>query len=178
VAPLAAAGAALAAWLVIYVIPNGFIKMATFLSITAVSATVIMVIDHYLLPRLFRVSRSLFKVPTWSQTAWFNWPGLIALLVAVGWGGYASGLWPGENTTTYLWLPSVESWAIAAVGYVVAVALTRVLTPNFSARYKTLLGFSQPAREAEVEPGEIDDIATREYESDKSRPAVGQVQHT
>ena len=175
---LAAVGAALAAWLVIYVIPNGFVKMATFLSITAVSATVIMVIDHYLLPRLFRVSRSLLKVPAWSETAWINWPGMIALLVAVGWGGYASGLWPGENTTTYLWLPSVESWAIAGVGYVVAAAITRAVTPNFGARYKRLLGFSRPAREAELQPGEIDDIATREYDAGEGRPVVGQAQPT
>jgi purine-cytosine permease-like protein len=158
---LAAAGAGLAAWLVVYVITNGFLKMATFLSITAVSATVIMVIDHFLLPRLFGVSRSLLVVPSWSETAWINWPGVIALVLAVGWGGYASGLWPGESATTYLWLPPVEAWAIAGIGYIALVAAMRALTPGFVERQARLLGFSRPAREADVAPGEIADIATR-----------------
>ena len=38
---------------------NGWFKVASFLAMTVPCATVIMVVDHFLLPRLFRISRPL-----------------------------------------------------------------------------------------------------------------------
>jgi purine-cytosine permease-like protein len=157
---IAAIGASLAAWLVIYVIPNGFLKLATFLAITTVSATVIMVIDHFVLPRWFKLSRSLDEIPTWRETAWFNWPGVIVLLIAVAFGGYASGIFPGENSTTYWWLPPVEAWALAGVGYLVAVAIINAV----SADPRKILGFSEIALSADTGMGEIRDIASQSEE--------------
>jgi hypothetical protein len=55
----------------------------------------------------------------------------------------------------------VEAWAIAGIGYIALVAAMRALTPGFVERQARLLGFSRPAREADVAPGEIADIATR-----------------
>ena len=37
-------------------------------------ATVIMAVDHFLLPRLFNISRSLTKVPAWEETGFINVP--------------------------------------------------------------------------------------------------------
>jgi purine-cytosine permease-like protein len=163
---VAATGASLAAWLVIYVIPNGFLKLATFLAITTVSATVIMVIDHFVLPRWFKLSRSLGEVPTWRQTAWFNWPGVIVLLIAVAFGGYASGIFPGESSTTYWLLPPVEAWAIAGVGYLGAVAIINAVSSN----PRKVLGFSEVAIAADNGTGEIIDVASQ---SGKPATATG-----
>ena len=59
----------LPAWLVNYHFTNGFFKVAAFLAITVPSASVIMFIDHFLLPRWFGISRPLVKIPAWSETA-------------------------------------------------------------------------------------------------------------
>ena len=40
---------------------NGWFKVASFLAVTVPCATVIMAVDHFLLPRLFRISRPLTK---------------------------------------------------------------------------------------------------------------------
>jgi purine-cytosine permease-like protein len=152
---ITASGASLAAWLVIYEIQNGFFKVATFLAITTVSATVIMAIDHFVLPRWFKLSRSLSVVPKWSDTAWLNWPGVFSLLVAVGFGGYASGLFPGEKSTTYWLLPPVMAWVSAGVLYLGTVALVHAFSPS----PRKLLGFSAAALAADDGTGTVMDIA-------------------
>ena len=55
----------IAAWLVNYHFLNGWFKVAGFLAITVPCATVIMAVDHFLLPRIFRISRPLTRVPSW-----------------------------------------------------------------------------------------------------------------
>jgi purine-cytosine permease-like protein len=132
----------LAAWVVPYVLTNGFFKLAAFISVTLPCATLIMAVDHFVLPRLFAVSRPLTKVPAWSETAVANWPALIALAVSVGFGAYATGLFSflGEDATTYWGEPAPEGWVIAIVTYVAAVAVARKL-PNV----RTVLGFPATA---------------------------------
>ena len=51
-----------------------------------VSATVIMCVDHFLLPRMFRISRPLTNVPSWQEAGAINLPAVIALLAAVFFG--------------------------------------------------------------------------------------------
>jgi purine-cytosine permease-like protein len=148
--------APVASWLVIYVIPNGFFKMAQFLAITAASATVIMLVDHYVVPRVFKISRPLRDVPTWKNAAWFNWPATIVLLIAVAFGAYGSGIFPGEKSSTYWFAPLPEAWALAGIGYLAAVALVRALADD----PRKILGFSWDARDAAVVPGDIVDIAS------------------
>ena len=80
---LVAVGGVIAADLVNFHFLNGWFKVATFLAISVPSATVIMAVDHFALPRLFKISRPLTEVPTWEEAGWFNWPAVIALLVAV-----------------------------------------------------------------------------------------------
>jgi purine-cytosine permease-like protein len=157
---IVAGGAALAAWVIPYVWTNGFFKMANFLAITVVSATVIMVIDHFALPRIFGISRPLVEVPAWRDTAFINWPGVAALLIAVGVGAYASGLLPGESATRYWGLPPVEAWIIAGVLYVVFVGITRMMTSNVRAA----LGFAPHLMHEDIPGSTAIDLA-RPYPS-------------
>src|SRR5919201_1733728 len=60
-------GGVIAADLVNFHFLNGWFKVATFLAITVPCATVIMAVDHFLLPRLFRSARRLRHVPTWQD---------------------------------------------------------------------------------------------------------------
>jgi purine-cytosine permease-like protein len=156
--------APVASWLVIYVIPNGFFKMASFLAITAVSATTIMLVDHYVVPRMFKISRPLREVPTWKDAAWFNWPAVIVLLIAVAFGAYGSGIFPGESSSIYWFAPLPEAWAIAAIGYLGAVALVNAVSTYPS----KILGFSTTARAGAVRSSEVVDIA-----SEQERPNLG-----
>lgn len=165
---LTAVIAPIASVLVVYTIPNGFFKVAEFLAITAVSATIIMLVDHYVVPRLFKISRSLREVPTWKDAAWFNWPAVIVLLISVAFGGYGSGIFPGESSSTYWGAPLPEAWALAGIGYLAVVAVINAVVKDPS----RILGFSQTAREAHVSPGEIADIAS-EAEGPKRSASAG-----
>src|SRR5207302_1124434 len=54
---LVAGGGVIAADLVNFHFLNGWFKVSSFLAVTVPSATVIMAVDHFVLPRLFRISR-------------------------------------------------------------------------------------------------------------------------
>ena len=56
---IAACLASLAAWIVPYVFTNGFEKIAAFGAVGVPTATMIMATDHFLLPRLFKISRPM-----------------------------------------------------------------------------------------------------------------------
>jgi purine-cytosine permease-like protein len=154
---LLAGGGSLSAWLVNYHFTNGFFKVAAFLAITVPTASVIMFIDHFLLPRWFRISRPLLKIPAWSDTAWFNWPGLIALCGAVFFGAWASGIVPGEDSTRLWGIPPLEAWVLGGVTYVAGVALVQAFAP---ARVKQILGFSRNVIGEEVPPEAVLDMAS------------------
>jgi purine-cytosine permease-like protein len=154
-----AAIGALAGYLVNYVITNGFLKVAGFLAVTAPCATVIMCVDHFLLPRLFKVSRPLIKVPTWGETSIGNWPAIAALAISVLFGVYATGIMPGEDPNRY-WGPGpLEAWVLAAVLYIVFVAAVRAAVPATMA-LKRMLGFSDLVVDTPLPSAAIVDIAT------------------
>ena len=152
-----AAGGCLAAWLVNYHFANGFFKVAAFLAITVPTASVIMFIDHFLLPRWFGISRPLVKIPAWSQTAWFNWPALIALCGAVFFGAWASGIVPGEDSSRLWGIPPLEAWVIGGVTYIAGVWLVQAVAPL---RVRELLGFSRVVIDEQVPPDAVIDIAS------------------
>jgi purine-cytosine permease-like protein len=146
------AGAALAAWIIPYVISNGFYKLAAFTAIGVPSATVIMAVDHFLLPRLFRVSRPLDRVPTWTEAGKINWAAVFALVVSVTFGSFATGLL--GNNVSYWGLAPVETWIAAGAIYVLAVWVSRALRPDF----RSILGFSSIISRAEADNGSAVDI--------------------
>jgi purine-cytosine permease-like protein len=136
---IVAAGGAIAGYLVNYKFVNGWFDVATFLAITVPCATTIMAVDHFLLPRWFRISRPLDEVPAWEQTRFANWPAIIALLVAVGYGAIVSAILPASwnvYDSARNWGPvPLECWLLAGVLYTVLVAVTR------SANVREMLGF-------------------------------------
>jgi purine-cytosine permease-like protein len=145
----------LAAWIVPDVLTNGFMKLASFQAITLPCATIIMATDHFVIPRLFRVSRPLTKVPSWAETAVINWPGVVALIGAVLFGAAGSGLI--GSSSTYWYFDIGETWVLAAVLYIVGVWISMHLGGDI----KKILGFSETALETPAEPGQILDVATQ-----------------
>jgi len=150
---------ALAGYLVNYVIANGFFKVAAFLAVTAPSATVIMCVDHFVLPRMFQISRPLIRIPKWTEASIGNWPAILALAISVFYGAWATGIVPGENPNRY-WGPGpLEAWAMAGVLYIVFVALARAATPT-AAALKRMLGFSKVVIDTPLPSSLIVDLAT------------------
>ena len=119
-----------------------------------------MAVDHFLLPRLFRISRPLTRVPAWQDAGLINVPAVVALLVAVFFGVTGSASWPRgwlESTPPNSWGPvPLESWLIAGALYVALVAVARAVVPNV----KEALAFSRDALVAAVPPGAVVDLAS------------------
>jgi cytosine permease len=122
---IAAIGGGLAAWLVPYVLEEGFYKVAAVSAIAIPTATVIMIMDNLVVPRLFGIERSLAKVPRWEETAKANWPALISLIVAIGFGAWASGVLPGQSTEDAVGIPPLEAWVLAAFLYLIFTAIAK-----------------------------------------------------
>jgi purine-cytosine permease-like protein len=158
----------LAAWIIPYVITNGFERLAAFISVTLPCATVIMAVDHFVLPRMVRISRPITRVPSWAETALVNWPAIIALAVSVAFGAYASGLFYflGEDPATYWGLPAPEAWALAAVTYVAAAAVAKALAPLALRR---VMGFPKYLLDATIPADRVIDPVT---EGETLRPVV------
>ncbi len=138
----------LAAYIIPYVITNGFERLAAFISVTLPCATIIMAVDHFVLPRMVGISRPLTRVPAWSETAYVNWPALFALAVSVCFGGYATGLFSfvGEDASTYWGEPAPEAWVVAAVVYVVAVYVTKAVAKD----PRRVMGFPKYLLDAKI----------------------------
>src|SRR5437764_2902893 len=152
-----AGGGMFAAYLVNYKFVNGWFDVATFLAITVPCATTIMAVDHFLLPRWFRISRPLDEVPAWEQTRLANWPAIVALLVAVGYGAIASAILPGGLNvydSAQNWGPiPLECWLLAGVLYVGLVAVAR------TADVRELLGFPHSLDQRPLESSSVIDVA-------------------
>ena len=155
---LVAAGGGVAADLVNFHFTNGWFDVATFLAITVPCATTIMAVDHFLLPRWFRISRPLDAVPAWEEARLANWPAIISLLAAVVYGSIASGILPG-GLNVYVaarnWGPvPLECWAMSAGLYALIVAVTRTVN------VRTLLAFPRTLDSREVDSDAVVDVAT------------------
>ncbi|TCO55032.1 cytosine permease [Actinocrispum wychmicini] len=115
---------------------NGFFSIAGWTSIALPSATVVMCVDKFVLPRLSPVERPA-AVPSWRAAGLANWPAIAAVLVAVLFGAWGLGLLPGQGSTPSLGLVPVEAWLIAGLVYLL---LGTVAARSSGAR--TLLGFA------------------------------------
>jgi purine-cytosine permease-like protein len=145
---LAAVGG-LAAYLVNFRITDGWFKVAGFLAITVPCATVIMLVDQVVLPHAFGLIRRLEPIPAWRDTGPVNVPAVIALLVAVGYGTYASDLLFGSGAERYWGPVPLETWVLAGALYAALVALLVRLRPDDLPNW---LGFSTAARSG-IRPG-------------------------
>ena len=156
---LVAGGGVIAADLVNFHFLNGWFKVASFLAVTVPSATVIMFVDHFMLPRVFRISRPLMQVPAWENAGLINWPATVALLGAVFFGVTGTASWPHgwlESTPPNSWGPvPLEAWAIAGVGYLALVAVARAVGP-----VRGQLGFPKYVRDDEIASDAVIDVAS------------------
>src|SRR5437870_3275658 len=147
---LVAGGGVIAADLVNFHFINGWFKVASFLAITVPCATVIMAVDHFVLPRLFAITRPLTHVPAWDEAGAINLPAVVALLAAVFFGVTGTASWPHGwiySAPQNAWGPvPLEAWVIAGALYVAFVAAARAVVPNV----KHVLGFSRQALAADV----------------------------
>jgi hypothetical protein len=94
-------------------------------------------VDHFLLPRLFGISRPLLRVPSWSEAGRMNVPAVVALLGSVLFGVVGLGSLPsgwGYDSPPEGWGPvPVEAWLLAGLLYVAGVAVTRAVRSDVRA---------------------------------------------
>jgi purine-cytosine permease-like protein len=91
-------------------------------SVTVPTASTIMAVDVFLLRRLTRRQRPLHRVASWHETAYANWPAIVALLLGTGVGVYTAGLIPGFRDV-YIGFPALQAWLTGAVVYVIGVLI-------------------------------------------------------
>ena len=144
----------LATWFVIHG-GNTWLDVVNFGAAAVPSATVIMVLDHYVVPRLFGLSRSLAQVPGIPDAGTVNVPAIAAMLpaIVIGTVGAGSINWFGHH---YWLLPGPLSWVSAG-----AVYLTGMAACARSPRALALAGFSkQAAASPTARSARIEDLAT------------------
>jgi purine-cytosine permease-like protein len=133
---------------------NGFFKVAGWSAIALPSATVVMCVDQFLLPRLVGVRRSVARIPSWRAAGLANWPAIVAVLVAVLFGAWGLMLFPGQTSAPNLGLVPVEAWLIAGVLYL------GLAMPAARAGSTAVLGYPQQPG-APVEAAPASEEATR-----------------
>lgn len=126
----------------------GFFVVASWSSIALPCVTVVMCADRFVLPRLADVRRPADTIPSWRAAGLANLPGIVAVVVAVLFGGWGLGLLPGQVTTPSLGLPAVEAWLLAGLLY-----LALAWPAARGSHAATLLGFSR-VDEAADQPAE------------------------
>jgi purine-cytosine permease-like protein len=132
-----AAVAALFTWWFPHV-ENGFFKVAGWSAIALPSTTVVMCVDQFVLPRGIGIRRPVDAIPSWRNAGIANWPGIVAVLVAVLFGAWGLQLFPGQTSAPSLGLVPVEAWIIAGVSYLALAALAARLPSA-----PTVLGFAR-----------------------------------
>ena len=122
-----------------------FFIVAGISAIFVPSATTIIAVDIFVMPRLTGLRRPVHRITSWSKAATCNWLGLIALVVGAGVGAVTGGLIPGLSGfgTTNIGFPALQAWVISGGLYVLlALAVPRE-------RRAALLGFPHTADTAE-----------------------------
>jgi len=118
-----------------------FFKVAGWSAIALPCTTVVMCVDRFLLPRLLAVERPVEPIPEWRDAGAGNWPAIVAVLVALLFGAWGQGLFPGQTAAPSLGLVPVEAWVLAGALY---LALAAVAARTAAA--EVLLGFARPLR--------------------------------
>jgi purine-cytosine permease-like protein len=110
-------------------------------AVTVPVASTIMATDVFVLPRLFHLRRPLYRVATWSELAFANWPAIAALLAGTAVGAFTGGLVPGTAGfgKTYIGFPALQAWLTGAVTYLILVGLVVAFRRR---QARQLLGYS------------------------------------
>ena len=119
-------------------VSNGFFVVANWSAVALPCVTVVMCVDAFLLPGITGLRRPMDTVPSWRAAGLANWPGIVAVLVAVAFGAWGLGLFPGQATAPNAGLPAVEAWLLAGLIYA-GLARLAATGPKAAA----LLGFSR-----------------------------------
>jgi purine-cytosine permease-like protein len=119
-------------------VSTGFYLVANWSAIALPCVTVVMCVDRFVLPRFTAIRRPMDTIPSWRSAGLANWPGIVAVLVAVAFGAWGLGLFPGQASAPSAGLPAVEAWALAAVIYAGLAGIA-----GRSTRSATLLGFGR-----------------------------------
>jgi purine-cytosine permease-like protein len=119
-------------------VSTGFYLVANWSAIALPCVTVVMCVDRFVLPRFVAVRRPMDTIPSWRSAGLANWPGIVAVLVAVAFGAWGLGLFPGQASAPSAGLPAVEAWVLAAVIYAALAGAA-----GRSPRSATLLGFGR-----------------------------------
>jgi purine-cytosine permease-like protein len=98
-------------------VENGFFLVANWSAIALPCVTVVMCVDRFVLPRIAGVDRPMDTVPSWRAAGVANVPGIVAVLLAVAFGAWGLGLFPGQASAPNAGLPAVEAWALAGLIY-------------------------------------------------------------
>jgi purine-cytosine permease-like protein len=139
---LAAAAATFFTWL-LRQSSDAWITFLQFIAATVPSATVISITDHFLVPRVFRLSRPLTRVPSWEQAGAVNVPAVVALACAVFVGVAGNGHFPWWGLEGQFWYaPTIVAWLTALAVYTGGVALVRRRADALK-----WLGYSEPWRD-------------------------------
>jgi len=138
-----AALAAVMAWWFPHLQEN-FFTVAGWSAIALPSATVVMCVDQFVLPRVAGVHRAVGRIPTWREAGLANWPAIVSVLAAMLFGAWGLALLPGQESAPALGLVPVEAWLLAGVLYLALATLAA----RTSARTALLgLATAEPERE-------------------------------
>ncbi|MFB7166096.1 cytosine permease [Streptomyces sp. NPDC056242] len=107
-------------------------------AVTVPTASTVMAVDYFLIPRLFGLRRPMERVTGWKDAAAANWPGVVAVIAGTVVGAATGGLIPGTSgfQHTYIGFPALQAWVTGAVVYLIGVALV-----HRRANARALLGF-------------------------------------
>jgi purine-cytosine permease-like protein len=135
-------------------VSDGFFVVASWSSIALPCVTVVMCVDRFLLPRFSPARRPVDTIPSWRAAGTGNWPGIVAVLVAVAFGAWGLGLFPGQDSAPSAGLPAVEAWVLAGVIYAGLAAVA-----GRSTRSAALLGFGRQSETVDAQPAHEGDPA-------------------
>ncbi|MDQ2741747.1 MAG: hypothetical protein M3Z66_05560 [Chloroflexota bacterium] len=122
---------------------NYYVKIAELTGILVPCVTVIMMLDAWVVPKLFGLKRNVHRVPEWQELAHINVPAIVAVAAGILVGSYTGAI----LDPNFSWgIAPLNAWVVASVFYLVGVGIVKATTSPETR--DTLLGYSESARQA------------------------------
>lgn len=126
---------------------NHYTTIAELTGVLVPCTTVVMILDAFVVPRLFGIRRPADTVTAWATAGLANVPGLIAIAAGLIVGGFTGGIFTASTT----WgIGPLQAWAATTIVYLAGVAVVRAVAQGETR--DRLLGFPMTARGLEVDP--------------------------